>query len=128
MVEGSTPLGRMGARAMTDIIRDWLRHHPELSLTKDQADSLEEIINEDRSDHADYYADYYDTDYDEVRRLAFTGGAKAMQNLLAAYFLNEDIEDMRRIIGSDVDVQNISDLIKNQPDPDWADWLKKNPS
>lgn len=42
---------------MSDTIRDWLRKHPEITLTAEQADDLEMMIEEDcREDEEDLFS------------------------------------------------------------------------
>lgn len=56
------------------IIDDWLRQWPNLTLTRDQRDTLEELIDEGGDDPSFYSADDAD-----IEQEAFTAGAKAMQ-------------------------------------------------
>lgn len=65
------------------IIDDWLRQHPNLTLTRDQRQHLEELIDEEIDDN-DFACgeDFADDDIED----AFKKGARAMRQKIAKDF------------------------------------------
>lgn len=69
------------------IIDDWLRQHPNLTLSRDQRETLEELIEEDYDDPSGFYDYGQGGDFSEDdRREGFEAGARAMRQSIAAEF------------------------------------------
>lgn len=69
------------------IIDDWLRQHPNLTLTRDQRSDLEELIEEEYDDPSGFYNYGQGGDFSEDdRQEGFTAGATEMRKNIAALF------------------------------------------
>lgn len=65
------------------IIDDWLRQHPKLTLTRDQRQTLEELIDEEVGGE---YESGLVENVEATERASFKEGATAMRKSIAAEF------------------------------------------
>lgn len=101
------------------IIDDWLRQHPSLKLTRDQYDTLEELIDE-AEDDGEGSAWYRDEIRLEERQEGWTAGAKAMRENIAALFVSAATNG-GDVLGLRNAFDHITTAIEKLPTPEYDD-------